>query len=139
MNMSNITCKATRLSTFVFKKSSEKIYSRLYSWLKRVLLRVMLAQIRRRWPNVISQLGQCIVLSGYCYLGSGSYRGNKASPPWQVEQTRKNHPILFQCWANVENCGSILKKYWVNAMCLLIWHLQSIQKSHSWISVGPAS
>ena len=29
MNMSNITFEVPRLSTFVFKKSSEKIYSRL--------------------------------------------------------------------------------------------------------------
>ena len=35
MNMCNITFKVRRLSTYVFKKSSEKKrYSRLYSWLR---------------------------------------------------------------------------------------------------------
>ena len=34
MNMSNITFEVRSLSTFVFKKSSEKTYSRLYSWLR---------------------------------------------------------------------------------------------------------
>ena len=34
MNMSNITLEVPRLSTLVFKKCSEKIYSRLYSWLR---------------------------------------------------------------------------------------------------------
>ena len=54
------------LSTFVFKKSFEKIYSRLYSWLRAqsVLVGILFAQRRRRWPNIISQLGHCIVLSG---------------------------------------------------------------------------
>ena len=34
MNMCDITFEVTRLNTFVFKKSSEKKYSRLYSWLR---------------------------------------------------------------------------------------------------------
>ena len=49
------------------------------------------------------------------------FQGNKASPPWQSEQTRDNHPILFQCWASVEDCGSILKQHRVNTLCLLMW------------------
>ena len=62
----------------------------------------MSAQRRRRWPNSISQLGQCIVLSG------SGISGDKASPAWQSEQTQDNHPILFQSWASVEDC------LWVN-------------------------
>ena len=48
MNMCNITLKVPRLSTFVFKKSSEKIYLRLYSRLRawRVLVGIMLTQRR---------------------------------------------------------------------------------------------
>ena len=33
--LTNITFEVPRLSTFVFKKSSEKRYSRLYSWLRK--------------------------------------------------------------------------------------------------------
>ena len=80
----------------------------------------MLAQRRRRWPIITAALCQCIVLSGkwsfwrhpHCY----------AVP----QQTRDNHPMLFQCWAGVEGCSSTLKQ-------------QSIHQTQCWISVGPAS
>ena len=61
MNMCNITFEVARLSTFVFG--------------------ILLAQRRRWWPNIISQLGQCIVL-----LGSGR-SGHKASALWQSSNT----------------------------------------------------
>ena len=64
--MCNIAFEVPRVSTFVFKKSSEKKYSPLYLWLRdlRVLVGILLAQRRRQWPNLISQLGQCVLLSG---------------------------------------------------------------------------
>ena len=67
--MCNITFEVPRLSTFVFKKSSEKkIYTiTLITFVVKSLtgfFAIMLAQRRRRWPNIFLQLGQCIVLSG---------------------------------------------------------------------------
>ena len=35
------------------------------------------------------------------------------------KQTRGIHPILFQCWASVEDVGPTLKRHWVKASCLL--------------------
>ena len=52
----------------------------------------MLVQRRRRWPNNISQLGQCIVLSEY------------------------NHPILFQCCASVEYDWPALDQQWASTL-----------------------
>ena len=36
-----------------------------------------------------------------------------------TQQTRGIHPMLFQCWASVEDGGPTLKQHWVNAPCLL--------------------
>ena len=43
----------------------------LFLWLRaqRVLVEIMLAQRRRRWPTITSALGQCIVLSGVSGAG----------------------------------------------------------------------
>ena len=51
------------------------------------------------WPNVS------------CYPDSG-LSGEKVSPVWQSEQTRGNHPILFQCWASVEYDWPALNQQW---------------------------
>ena len=50
----------------------------------------MLAQRRRRWPNIISQLGQCIVLYGWWPFG------NKVSPAWQSQRTPDSVSMLSQ-------------------------------------------
>ena len=66
--MSNNTFQVLRLSTFVFNKCSEIIVFTIIFVVKsiirarRVLIGKMLAQRRRRWPKIISQLGQCTVL-----------------------------------------------------------------------------
>ena len=80
MNMCDIKFEVPRLSTFVLKQSSEKKYLRSYSWLSawRVLVGIKLAQRRRRWPNIISQLGQCIVLSGCWPFGDKASRSRMA-------------------------------------------------------------
>ena len=68
MNMSNITFKVPRLNTFVFKKYSEKMRSRFNNIViraERVLVEMMLAQRRRRWPVITSALGQCIVFFAF--------------------------------------------------------------------------
>ena len=36
-----------------------------------------------------------------------------------TQQTRGIHPMLFQCWASVEDGVPTLKQLWVNAPCLL--------------------
>ena len=61
----------------------------------------------------------------YCVFWVVAFRGDKASPVWQSEQTRDNHPILFRCWASVEDFGSILEQHWVNIMCLLMPNMGS--------------
>ena len=66
MNLSNITFQVLRVNTFVFNKCSEIIKFTIIFVVKsiiraqRVLVGIMLAQRRRRWPNIISQLRQCI-------------------------------------------------------------------------------
>ena len=35
-----------------------------------------------------------------------------------VRKIRYHHPMLFQLRASVEDCGSTLKQYWLNATCL---------------------
>ena len=35
------------------------------------------------------------------------------------QQTRDVEPMLFWCWANVEDGGSTLKQHWFNVSCLL--------------------
>ena len=55
MNLRIITFEVPRLSTLVFKNC--------------VLVGIMLAQRRRRWPSISSGLGQCIVLSGVSGAG----------------------------------------------------------------------
>ena len=35
------------------------------------------------------------------------------------QQARDVEPLLFKCWANVEDGGSTLKQHWLNVSCLL--------------------
>ena len=49
-----------------------------------------------------------------------------------TQQTRNIHPLLFQCWASVEDGGPTLKQHWVNAPSLLgkitvIHHCNSVE------------
>ena len=37
------------------------------------------------------------------------------------QRTRGIHPMLFHCWASVEDGGPTLKQQGVNALCLLGW------------------
>ena len=37
----------------------------------------------------------------------------------QSQQTRDNHPILFQWRASVEDVGPTLKQYWVDGTCFV--------------------
>ena len=71
----------------------------------------MLAQRRRRWPNIISALGQCIVLSGVSVDGLESV----TRITMQQSENTVQLPMLFQWRASVEDCGSTLKQHWVNA------------------------
>ena len=72
--MSNITFHVLMLSTFVFNKCSEIIIFTIIFVVKSIiraqmaLVGIMLAQRRRRWPNIISQLGQCI----WAFLATGN-------------------------------------------------------------------
>ena len=45
------------------------------------------------------------------YTGFTAQRRN-GSP---TQQTRGIHPMLFQCWASVEDGGPTLKRHWGNA------------------------
>ena len=50
------------------------------------------------------------------------------------------HPILFQCWASVEDGGPTLIQHWVNASCLLV-SMCSVEQPFTqwWINVGSTS
>ena len=62
----NITFQVLRLNNFVYNKCSEiMIFTIIFVVksiirAKKILVGIMLAQRRRRWPNIISQLGECI-------------------------------------------------------------------------------
>ena len=60
---------------------------------------LMLAHRLRRWTNIIPTFGQRFGLLDW-YL---------------FQQTRGIHPMLFQCWASVEDGGPSLKQHWVNS------------------------
>ena len=40
-------------------------------------------------------------------------------PSGSTQLTRGIRPMLFQCWASVEDGGPTLKQHWANASCLL--------------------
>ena len=90
----------SRLGTFVLKKFSEKkdIHDNIRGYeLKRVLVGMMLAQRRRRWPNIISQLGKCM----YPVIRIVAFRVIKLQcTRMAVRANTGNHPILLQCWAS---------------------------------------
>ena len=75
MNLSNITFQVLRLCTFVFNMCSKILKFTIIFVVKsiiraqRVLVGIMLAQRRRRWPNIISQLGQCIWVVDFLATG----------------------------------------------------------------------
>ena len=50
-------------------------------------------------------------------------------------QSREIHPMLFQCWASVEDGGLTLKQHWVDASCLLGRYLILVKKPR-WPIVG---
>ena len=66
MKMSNITFDVARSKSCVFKKCSEKKY--IHDYIRdqglKVYVGIMLAQRHKRWPRIISALGQYIVFSG---------------------------------------------------------------------------
>ena len=43
-----------------------------------------------------------------------------------AQQTRDVDPMLFQCWASVEDDGPTLKQHWVKVPCLLGMHYQPL-------------
>ena len=93
MNMSNITFEIPRLSTFVFKKCSEKIHSRLNIVIRAqmVLVGIMLAQRRRRWPSITSALGQCILLAVLFWRQDGKRH------PQTINAAVRKHGTITQC------------------------------------------
>ena len=84
-----------------------------------------MAQRHRRWPSITSAFGQCIVLSGWWLF----WRRGQQSVTRIVmrQQTRENHPMLFQSLANVEDVGPTLGEWHVSAGVLQL----SIQQNHS--------
>ena len=46
-----------------------------------------------------------------------------------TQQTRGVDPMVFKCWADVEDGGQTLKQHWVHALCPLGWHLVIISQT----------
>ena len=123
MNMSNITFEVPRLCTLVFKKCSEKIHLRLDIVIRArsVLVGIMLAQCRRRWPGITSALSQCIVLSGASGVGLESVTRitvqqseNTVQSPHAVSMSGQRRRL----WVNIET-----------ALCECHVFAQSIQQT----------
>ena len=123
MNMSNITFKIPRSSTFVIKKSLEKkIFTIIF----------VVKSLNGFGCNTAGPASQTMaqhyftIGSMYHVIRVVAFRGMKASPAGQSEPTRDNHPILFQ-WTSVGydfdriepamgcDVGSTLNRYWVVA------------------------
>ena len=107
------------------------VHDYICDWILKGFGGIMFAQRQRRWPIITSALGQCIVLSGKWPFWP---RGKKASTALLCgstsQQTRDNHPMLFQCWASVKSRNSTLKQHWVNVMCsLMCWRKLYIRPS----------
>ena len=94
---------------------------------------LMLGHRRRRWSNSKSTLFQRLVFVDYSehvdhvhvkqkrlILFSVNFtRGTRfgVGQGSGAQQTRGIHPMLFQCWTNVEDGGPTLKQHWVNSPC----------------------
>ena len=65
----------------------------------------MLGQRRRWWLNIVSALGECLVLTGILHDSS------------KHETLRKK--VSVQCWASVEDDGPTLYRHRLNVFCLL--------------------
>ena len=52
------------------------------------------------------------------------------------QQTRGIHPMLFQCWASVEDAGPTLKQHWVDAPAC--WAKYPVI-AKLWLNAGPTS
>ena len=102
-----MTFEIPRLSTFVSKKCSEKIHSRLNIVIRaqRVLVGIMLVRHRRRWPSITSALGQCIVSSGVS--GAGMKSVTRIIRPQSENTVQSPNAFSMSCqrrrlWVNIE-------------------------------------
>ena len=72
----------------------------------------MLAQRRLLWPNIITQLGQCI-----CYLGGGlSGDGRRKSHPHGNYGNAVPQSMDTECWVVVGH----LQTRWINIEAILV-------------------
>ena len=77
---------------------------------QRILVGILLAQRRRRWPSITSALGQCIVFSEkWPFWWQGTVRANAGQSPNSVSMLGQRRKL----WVNIETAL-------VNVMCLLI-------------------
>ena len=106
MNMCNITFEVPGLSTFVFKKSSEK----------HTLIFVVKSLKSFGWSNVGSAsqtVDQNYFTIGPMYRVTFVVALRHSFTRMAVrEQTLGNHPILFQYWTNVEYDWPALNQQW---------------------------
>ena len=67
----------------------------------------MLAQRRRRWPNIFSQLDQCIWVVAFLATG------DEIVIPIAIIAAKHVYRMLGCCWAIVRHVGSTLKQHWL--------------------------
>ena len=69
-----------------------------------------------RSNNITSAMYRVIWVVAFLATGRGKHHPHSKL---QSQQTRDNHPMLYQCWTSVEDVGPTLIQHWVNATCLL--------------------
>ena len=80
-----------------------------------VLVGIMLAQRRRRWPSIILQLGQCIVLCGMAVRANTGQSHNSVSMLGQRRIRLTGIKPAIGC-----DAGSTLNRYWVGRPTLCV-------------------
>ena len=73
----------------------------------RVLVGIMLAQRRRLWPSITSELGQCIVLSGVSGVGM-----EKRHHHSHRHAAVRKHGTITQCCFNVGPASKTVDQLW---------------------------
>ena len=74
----------------------------------------------RKYPGTILKSTFTLTSSiVYMWDSSVSVKCDYAFSLSPSRHTRGIHPMLFQCWASVEDGGPTLKRHWINASCLL--------------------
>ena len=96
---------------------------------------LMLTHRLRRWASISTASGQRLVFAGHYHSISPShylYSLYTFCIMVSSQQQRGIHPMLFQCWASVEDGGPTLQRHRVNVS--VCWDTSDLYYTHRWFS-----